>query len=305
MTTFKRPMLAAPLLKPSDLHTDEVILAAMQKLRYPVLATVKLDGIRAVKIGGKLSSRTLKPIPNKSIQARATKLPEGFDMELWAAELSFEEISSIVMSEEHECSDKIEFHVLDKYDCSYNYSQRIQIIKQWSHEYVEQTSDIKIYCPVQCNDSKMLRDYFFQIERLNGEGICFRTPDSPYKQGRSTLKEQYLVKLCRFLTAEATIIEFEEALENSNCSKYNAVGLMDRASHQHNLHPKNMLGALVVRDRLGREFKVGSGFTDKQRREIWLQRDKYLGKQITYKSKGGEKTLPRCPIFKGFREEEF
>ena len=65
MTIFHRPMLAASLLPPSVDHSDENILAAMAKLRYPVLATIKKDGIRALRMNGTLLSRTLKPIPNK------------------------------------------------------------------------------------------------------------------------------------------------------------------------------------------------------------------------------------------------
>ena len=105
-------MLAASLLKPTDSHSDESILAAMQKLRYPVLATLKLDGIRAIKLDD-LYSRTLKLIPNKSIRARAMKLPAGFDMELFNPDLQYDEIESIVMSREHLKSDLIQFHILD------------------------------------------------------------------------------------------------------------------------------------------------------------------------------------------------
>ena len=50
-----RPMLAAK--------------ADPDKISYPVLAQPKLDGIRAAVVGGMLLSRTLKPIPNREIQA--------------------------------------------------------------------------------------------------------------------------------------------------------------------------------------------------------------------------------------------
>ena len=39
------------------------------KLRYPVIASPKLDGIRALVIDGQLVSRTLKPIPNRYVQS--------------------------------------------------------------------------------------------------------------------------------------------------------------------------------------------------------------------------------------------
>lgn len=36
----------------------------LESLKYPVLVSVKLDGVRALVIGGKVMSRSLKPIPN-------------------------------------------------------------------------------------------------------------------------------------------------------------------------------------------------------------------------------------------------
>ena len=89
-------MLAAPLMPTGVEHTDENILREMQKLRYPVLATLKKDGIRAIKLDN-LVSRTLKLIPNKSIRSRAEKLPYGFDMELWNPSLTYDEVESSVM----------------------------------------------------------------------------------------------------------------------------------------------------------------------------------------------------------------
>ena len=45
----------------------------LDKLQYPIIASAKLDGIRCLIKDGVALSRTLKPIPNKSIQAWAQK----------------------------------------------------------------------------------------------------------------------------------------------------------------------------------------------------------------------------------------
>ena len=128
MINLIRPMLAASLLSPDIEHTDDNVYAAMKKLKYPVISTVKLDGIRALKTTD-LFSRTLHLIPNESVRRRAMILPYGFDMELYSEFLTYNEIQSIVMSEEHEDSDKIEFHVLDDFNSEYGYQLRLQSIK--------------------------------------------------------------------------------------------------------------------------------------------------------------------------------
>jgi DNA ligase-1 len=297
-------MLAASLLPPSVEHSDANILAAMEKLRYPVLATLKKDGIRAIKLNN-LVSRTLKLIPNYSIRARAMKLPAGFDMELWNPELNYDEIESIVMSKEHERSDLIQFHILDWFgELPYQtrYNQAIINIRHYDWK------DTEYQYPFPCQDAETLFRTFKIFEQEHGEGICFRTPNSPYKQGRSTIREQYLIKLARYVRQEVTIVGFLEQMENGNSDNYNAVGKMDRSSCQDNLLGKDTLGAFLVRDKNGLDFKVGTGvgLTDALRKEIWNNKAKWIDKQITIKHKPhGMKIKPRSPIYIGLREEGY
>lgn len=295
MIKFTRPMLAAPLLDSDVEHTDEQILAALQKLRYPVLASLKMDGIRALRLDGSLLSRTLKEIPNKSIRQRSLVMPGGFDMELWNPELDYNDIQSIVMSHEHEDSDKIQFHVLDWYSKDV-YSQRLTNI------YREPTDGYTFEEPSLTTSPESLLYLFLKFEKEHGEGICFRTPNSPYKFGRSTLREQYLVKLCRYVTDEAVIIGFTEQYENGSGSKASRTGLTERHHYKHKQIGKDTLGSITVVNTAGQKFSIGTGFNDKQRKEIWRNQDKHLNRVIVYRSKAhGEKVLPRCPSWKGFR----
>lgn len=299
MTPFKRPMLAAPLLPPTVEHTDENILAAMSRLQYPVLATLKIDGVRALRMNGSLLSRTLKPIPNRALREMSLALSGGMDMELYNPDMSYNEIQSIVMSETHMNTDTIQFHVLDWYGKDTTYNQRI-------YDAYEACKDIPVArCeyPSTCHNAKELFEFLLRFEG-HGEGICFRTPDSPYKQGRSTLREQYLVKLARFSRTELTIVGFEEQQENGNPDLYNGVGYMKRQTCADGMIGKNTLGAFICTDSKGQRVKVGSGvgLTDKLRKEIWDNRDCYANKQITVKHKPhGQKDVLRHPIFVGFR----
>ena len=304
--TFTKPMLAASLLPSNAEHTDQNILEAMSKLKYPVLATLKKDGIRAIKLG-ELASRTLKRIPNLSIQKRSEKLPYYLDMELWNPALSYDEVESIVMSREHPDTDKIQFHLLDLVSDTKNYLHRCLIIQEDYALHIKY-EDIKWTSPILCHNAQALFGVFLTCEQQEGEGICFRTPDSPYKQGRSTLREQYLVKLSRYLRTEVKIIGFTEQLANTNPEKRSPVGMMARRKTVGNSVPKNTLGAFLCELPNGDKIDVGTGvgLTDALRKEIWLNRDCYFGKQITVKHKPiGQKNKLRHPIFVGFRTEGF
>lgn len=297
-------MLAAPLLPPSVEHTDENILAAMSKLRYPVLATLKIDGVRALRMNSSLLSRTLKPIPNRALREMSLALPGGMDMELYNHGMTYNEIQSIVMSETHMNTNTIQFHVLDWYGKDGGYKDRMFAV----FEQYKLQPTFHLYYPTTIHNADELFNYLTNSELEQCEGICFRTPDSPYKQGRSTLREQYLVKLARFVQTELTIIGFEEQQENGNPDLYNGVGYMKRQTCADGMIGKNTLGAFICTDSSGARVKVGTGvgLTDKLRKEIWSNRDCYAGQQITVKFKShGMKDVLRHPIFVGFRTKGY
>ena len=128
-----------------------------------------------------------------------------------------------------------------------------------------------------------------------------RAGNSPYKFGRSTFKEHYLLELKTFLDAEAEVVGFVPLYENQNEPTRDALGHQVRSSKLSNLIAKPKLGAITVRmEEL--TFNIGSGFTDVERYNIWANQSYYLGRQVTFKYQPhGTKENPRCPIFKGFR----
>jgi hypothetical protein len=70
-------------------------------LSFPLLATPKIDGVRALVVDGRLVSRSFKLIPNVALRAALeTMLPEGADGEISCGS-SLYDTTSAVMSEHH------------------------------------------------------------------------------------------------------------------------------------------------------------------------------------------------------------
>jgi DNA ligase-1 len=137
------------------------------------------------------------------------------------------------------------------------------------------------------------------------EGVMLRHPDGPYKHGRSTAKEAWLLKVKRFVDAEAKVIGFSEAQHNANEAKRNELGQLERSSHKAGKVGKQTLGALMVKDlKTGVEFDIGTGFTADQRHLLWCIGENLIGKVVKYKSQPtGVKDKPRFPVFLGFRDK--
>jgi DNA ligase-1 len=160
---------------------------------------------------------------------------------------------------------------------------------------------------VWCMNVVELCAYESQCVADGYEGICFRTPSSPYKHGRSTFREQWLVKMKRFVTEEAVIIGLEEEMANNNPASLSETGYAERSSHKANMVGKGRMGAMVVKNDQG-TFKIGTGFDQGQRIRFWDGRDLpaphgVLGRTVTFKHQPhGSKDLPRIPVFVGFRD---
>lgn len=146
-----------------------------------------------------------------------------------------------------------------------------------------------------------------QYLKMGYEGLMIRKPDAPYKYGRSTVKQGYLLKLKRFADSEAEIVEAEELLHNHNEATLDALGNTVRSDHKDGKVGGDTLGALVVKDiTTGITFKIGTGFDATTRQELWDMHKEgaLVGKIVKYKSfLIGVKEAPRFPVFLGFRDK--
>ena len=131
-----------------------------------------------------------------------------------------------------------------------------------------------------------------------------RSMNGPYKQGRSTLKEGYLLKIKRFVDEEAIIIGFDEKMHNTNEAKVDALGYTERSTSKEGMIGASTLGALVVQSEKWGEFRIGTGFDDVLRKEIWENKDKYLSQLAKFKYFAtGVVEKPRFPVYLGIRNK--
>jgi DNA ligase-1 len=291
--TFK-PMLAS--------HCKDT-----SKLKFPVLASKKLDGVRATVQGGILLSRSLKQIPNVNVQAMFKGLPEGTDGELIygdpCSETAYRDTVSIVMSDDKP-ADGVRLHVFDKFGPQ-GFRERLDFAFMASqHEGV-------LMVPHVCIKSIEELDEFEAVALAEGnEGVMIRSYDGPYKQGRSSEREAYLLKLKRFEDSEAVVIGTYELMHNDNEAFTNELGRTARSTEKAGKVGLDTLGGFFVRGSAGQpfdgvEFKVGNGqgMTQELRKQLWAERDSLLGRTMKVKYfPTGSKDRPRHPLWLGWRD---
>lgn len=271
--------------------------ADLATLRFPVLASPKLDGIRAIVIDGVVMSRSLKPIPNKYVQSLFRGC-EHFDGELIVGEPTsktcYRDTVSEVMS--HDKTGGCSFYVFDHIK-HLDKSYRDRAANLWDN-----SKSLYVHEQRFIHTGDELLAYEAECLELGYEGLILRDPDSKYKCGRGTAKEQIILKLKRFVDDEAVVVGFWERMENTNEKTVNELGRSKRSSHQAGKVGRGDLGALACSFG-GIEFNIGTGFDDALRAEIWANKSKYLGQLAKFKHFPiGTKDAPRHPVFLGWRD---
>lgn len=298
-------------------------------IRFPVLASPKLDGVRGVCKDGALLSRSLKKIPNRWVQSLMS-MPEltGLDGELTVGPANAPNVmqatTSIVMSSSK--PEQFQFHVFDKWDAMpYSFEERLEragdLVERAKATWLSLAVALRlegapawiVECPLVMVQHELIRDmadlnaYEAKQLALGYEGIMVRDPAGAYKHGRSTVKEGGLLKLKRFTDGEAVIVGFEEEMENLNEKTVNEKGRSKRSSHAENKRGKGTLGAFIVeadgkQPATAVQFNIGTGMDHALRAHVWANRDKFMRQIVKFKHfDHGAVDAPRHPVFLGFR----
>lgn len=188
------------------------------------------------------------------------------DGELFLERGEFQEAVSIVRKQDK--SDRwkrIKYLVFDGPAIPGPFSKRLKVLKEKLSEI--DSPYIKLHEHEICKGEEHLQKEMKRVIALNGEGMMVRDPKSKYEHRRT----KTMLKVKEFHDDEATVIGSEKG-----------TGRLEK-----------LMGALVVKNKQGVTFKVGSGFTDKER-----AKPPKKGDVITYRyfelTKDGK---PRFPTY--------
>ena len=226
----------------------------------------KLDGVRAIWNGKKLHFRSGKLIsaPNWFIENFPEQLMDG---ELWMGRGTFEKLSGIVrkIQPNHNEWRQVSYMLFELPEHPGTFTRRVR-------KMVKLTETLKISWlqpipQIRLNSENALLNMLDEIVTKGGEGLMLHQADSLYHSGRS----DDLLKLKPWQDAEATVVEILPGK-----GKFSG-----------------MMGSLLVADESGRIFRIGTGFSNKERRN-----PPTVGTVITYKFTGTtNKGLPKFASF--------
>jgi DNA ligase-1 len=292
MTLLWKPLLAATLPADCDL----------ERLSYPLLASPKIDGVRAMVQDKTVVTRNGSPVPNKGVQERYGRREyEGLDGELTVGPANSPDVFSrtvkVVSSAAPEkCVVEVSFNVIDiMMDNRLSLMDRCKTLTKVVKDY-----DVLLIGQTIIRSAAELRKYEDKTLARGYEGVMLRKswqgpyPQKPGKDNRSTLNEFYLVKLKRFDYGEAVILA-SHPLEH-NLNEERTAGGRRSTKKGGVVIDINQVGSVTVKDcSSGVEFAltVSTGELRGKGMDWWRRR---YGARIRYKHFPiGVVSAPRFP----------
>ncbi len=291
-------------------HADESLL------KFPMIASPKIDGFRNFGFQGVPRTRSMRPTDNDQIRTFLSRdIFDGLDGELVVGAfddpLAFQN-SSGALRRKKDDPGNWSWHIFDDFTFPETpFLQRLARaetrVKLLKEEFPELSDRLFHVEHKIVRSQEELIDYEVWATEKGFEGVMLRSLDGRYKFGRSTLKEGILLKLKRFDHAECVVVGFEELMHNENDPYVNELGKTQRSTHAENLVPSGMLGAFICTSPKWPGFRFNVSATTMRhdmRRWAWENRhsmtNRFLrGKHFSH----GSKDRPRHMQWDGFREE--
>lgn len=298
--------------------------AVEEKISFPCIAQPKIDGVRGLNLHGELTGRSLKYHANTHTTLFYSQHAfRGFDGELAAEHECHPDLCRITTSAVSTIAGTpyTLWHVFDyltpetiglayahRYDML---RKRVANINQHHPELGLHLRPVPLYV---CNTMEELLTLDDKWLDMGYEGTIVRDPSGKYKEGRSTVREGGLLRIKRFIDAEARVLRIIEGEENLNAAQINELGKQFRSSHQENKRPNGMVGAMeceliadvVNRDQVlftkGQIVTVSAGAMPHADRLRYFQQGGLIGNLIKFKTfPHGTYNKPRFPSFLSLR----
>lgn len=290
-----------------------------EKVRLPAFVQPKYDGVRSVHLIGSLTGRSLKKHRNKYVTAMfSASIFAGLDGEMCAAGETDEALCRTTTSALGTIKGEpfVLWHVFDYITPdtrSMGYEERYRMLEMRLEvlraEYADKFPGVHHLRLMPSWKVETIEEIDKADEYLCGlgcEGTILRYFDGAYKEGRSTVKEGWLLRIKHFEEEDAVVIAVVEGKTNTNEATKNALGQTERSSHMDNMIPNGMVGAFDCIDAKTRmPIRVSAGTLTHAERKMYFENPHLiLQKHIKYKKfLKGEKDKPRFPTFQSIRLE--
>lgn len=273
-----------------------------EEMKYPLIASYKLDGVRCIIHKGELYSRSWKPLPNKQLRERFSELLQWslvyddsyLDGEIYSHVLAFNKLSGLVRRHDEELPESVQFWLFDViHPLDARYQERLTIVKSIAQRYNTPTPDT-----FKVNSAEDVRIIMERALDEGYEGLILNNPGAEYKNGRITINSANGYKMKPYRTYDSTIIGITQAtvVDPQAEKTINELGYSETSNKKGDRVPIPMAACFIVKHN-GHEVDVVIAEDEDTKKQIWVNQEEYIGKVVEWKGlEVGMKDKPRHPV---------
>lgn len=299
------------------------------KVKFPLGAQPKVDGVRGANLHGTMTARTMRPFTSQHVTRFFSQNGfRGFDGELAADIETHSRLCSLTTSATNTIEGEpwlmwhtFDFLTLDTVELAYQ--QRYDIMLRRIESLKADTPMLGAHLTpmpmVIVRDLTELECLLEEYAEKGYEGGILRGLDVNHKNGRSSPTHRGLLRCKTFLEVDARIDSVYEGFSNQNELETDRLGRAKRSTHAENMVPNGMVGgfnATLLEDAVhpltkrvvhkkGHVAKFGAGRATHAERKLWWENPSLIEGKIM---KGqifphGEKDKTRFPTFQSLRAD--
>ena len=302
--------------------------AKADKIRFPVFAEPKIDGVRGLNMSGIITARTMKKFANKHVtHFFSGEEYVGFDGEFAAEKETHPDLCRLTTSALNTIEGQpfLLWHIFDfvteeTRHMSYRMRHAFGTRRLKELQAAGKCGHLRMVQYRVCNNLQELMAYHEENMELGYEGTCFYDPEVTHKEGKSSPTHKGVLRIKDFIDGEAVVLSVAEGETNNNEAQINELGRQFRSSHKENKSSNGQVGSLecrcladiydpydetkllIKKDQI---ITVSPGkMTEAERIDFFRNQKKIVGKIIKFKFfPKGIKDKPRFPVYLMIRPE--
>lgn len=299
--------------------TNEKELISLLEKNEQLYVMIKYDGVRCGVQNNIVVGKSLIPIPNKHIQRLyGNERFEGKEFEIIVLDkdgkydpvtccretVSFTNSENVYV--EHTCI------LIDNYQLrDFPFEDRFNSLSLTTKE----SPLFKLPYYIKVTTIEEILHFEEEALKHDHEGIIIRVPELTYREGTSS-REGELLRLKRYISEEAIILDVLPAFTNLNEAKENLLGNMERSSHIQGKVAKEEIGKFFCKlvknihdpwsgrliAKKGSHCTIATGNMSKAEKiKLYQERENLKGMMIKFRTfPKGSKDKPRFATFQNF-----
>lgn len=272
-------------MKPMLLSNDPVDLDSLDYTN--MFMSVKRDGVRAEVVNGELLGRSLKKFRNYKLHKYFENVVEWckennviLEGEIYSESVPCRELAGICNSLDYDIPIDTKLHIFGMYDKEKTFRERYEILCRLE---VFNLFNIELIIQKRCYNKNDVLSFFSTCSDLGYEGVVLMDGSKRYKEGRVTIKQHIGFKIKPEKEEDLLIVGVNERFINTNESEINELGYKYKRNTVNNKQGTGIAATFTCKMDSGEEVKITITGDENFRKEIWNNRDEYIGRYAVVK----------------------